>query len=534
MSNIQEEYLLDNKGINDISKSIGKWAEDMKLDLKTALRTRLTAEELLMRISNHYGEKQTGTLYTGKRFGMPYIRFRYHGDPFNPMDTSSDPLSVWGNQLLANMGQSPAWSYSSGQNELMFRFTASGPSFELLLLLSLTGAIAFGLCGSILPAAVVKNLSDFVLRPLSDIFLGLLNTFAGLLIFLSVVNGTLGIGNAAEFGRIGKKMIPRFLALTAIGNAVALLMSRFVFALQSGETAGGGEIGESLLKIVLNCVPTNPVKPFYDGNSLQIVFLAMMISVVMLSVGERSANLRAVLSDSNVVIMDTIRVVCRLLPLYVFTSMTLQFWETGIDKLLMLWKPITATTVICLLFFIVKVLYTSVRLHVRTGTLIRKILAPMIVGFSTASSSSAFSIGAETCEKKLGISGQLTKIGVPIGCILYSQSAAIMFTIIACYFSESYGISVDAAWLITTWLLTTILACATPPVSGGPLACIGVMFTQLGIPGEAMALAATLGVILDFVCTGFMLGMVQIELVLQSDHLGMLDKEILSKGEVVS
>lgn len=66
-----------------------------------------------------------------------------------------------------------------------------------------------------------------------------------------------------------------------------------------------------------------------------------------------------------------------------------------------------------------------------------------------------------------------------------------------------------------------------PPVSGGTLACIGVMLAQLNIPAQALGICATLSVLLDFICTGTGIGMMQMELALQADKLGLLDREIL-------
>jgi Na+/H+-dicarboxylate symporter len=70
---------------------------------------------------------------------------------------------------------------------------------------------------------------------------------------------------------------------------------------------------------------------------------------------------------------------------------------------------------------------------------------------------------------------------------------------------------------------------AVPPVSGGALVCMGVLFTQLGIPTSALALAATLNIFLDFVCTGTKIAMIELELTQQAGILGMIDYDVLRK-----
>ena len=55
------------------------------------------------------------------------------------------------------------------------------------------------------------------------------------------------------------------------------------------------------------------------------------------------------------------------------------------------------------------------------------------------------------------------------------------------------------------------------------------MFTQLGIPAGALAIAATLSLFLDLINTGSRLGFLHMELAAQADLLGALDKETLRR-----
>ena len=44
-----------------------------------------------------------------------------------------------------------------------------------------------------------------------------------------------------------------------------------------------------------------------------------------------------------------------------------------------------------------------------------------------------------------------------------------------------------------------------------------------------MAISGLLALVLDFVATGFSLGLRHLELLLQAEHLGMLDHDVLQK-----
>ena len=47
-----KEILLDNKGVDAASEAIADWAESVGMERRTALRIRLTAEKLLLRVSS--------------------------------------------------------------------------------------------------------------------------------------------------------------------------------------------------------------------------------------------------------------------------------------------------------------------------------------------------------------------------------------------------------------------------------------------------------------------------------------------------
>ena len=221
---------------------------------------------------------------------------------------------------------------------------------------------------------------------------------------------------------------------------------------------------------------------------------------------------------------------CKLLPIYIFASLVTQFWVSGMDMILRLWKPILVCTGICAFFCAAKAVLVGLHFKVHPGRLLRVNLSAMLVGFTTASSVSAFSLSSDICENKLGVSPALTRTELSIGGILYNAGYSALYVIIAFYAAECYGVAVNFVWLFLLWLLCSILCPATPPISGGTLVCLGIMLTQLHIPMEALAISSTLSVLLDFICTGFRVSSLNLEVALQADKLGMLDRTVLQKN----
>ena len=526
MKHTETELFLNRAGVDAASEQMACWLAELGVPSRDTLRIRLTMEELLLRISEHYCEEIDCTLRMGKYFGVPFISFRYAGEAYDPTGEQGNEMSRWTQQLLANMGLSPAWSFRFGRNQLIQTISAPKKLAQALLPVAFLLAVLLGLAGTALPAATQDMIARFVLSPISEVFTRLLNTFVGPMVFLSIVTGICGIGTAAEFGKIGKQMLTRYLSFSFLGSAMAV-MTLPLFSLHG--TSGGAAQSGGVLELLLNILPANPIRPFSDGNTLQIIFLAVFLGVILLGMGERSARIKALFQDFHGLVMQAVRVVCKLLPLFIFASFTLQIWSSGLDMIIGLWKPIAISVALCTVFLLIKAAYVCTRLKVRAPVLLRKIFPGMLVGFTTASGSTAYSLCAEVNEKQLGIAPHLTRIGYPIGSQMYNVCLSTLFVLTAYTAAEAFGVGGGADWIVMIWIVSTIVSFAVPPVSGGSLACIGVLLAQLGIPEQALGIAGALGLILDFIVTGFGLGMRHMELVLQADKLGMLDRDVLRR-----
>lgn len=80
------------------------------------------------------------------------------------------------------------------------------------------------------------------------------------------------------------------------------------------------------------------------------------------------------------------------------------------------------------------------------------------------------------------------------------------------------------------FLISIVLAVAAPPIPGGALTCYAILFAQLKIPMEVMAVTIALNVILEFATTAGNLFCLQTELVELPAGLDMLDAGKLREG----
>lgn len=315
-------------------------------------------------------------------------------------------------------------------------------------------------------------------------------------------------------------------AMFGIGT-VAILIMMWFFPL-SFEGAGDGLSGFlSVYQMILDIVPSDIITPFQEGNIMQVIFMGVCVGLALLVLGERAQTLRNVMEQLNEVASFLMGALGKTIPVFVFLSIFSLMMSDALKepaeilKIFLLGIP---ACMLCILFYMVVM---SVRYRISIVTLAKKLFPTFLIGVSTASSAAAFASNLETCEKKLGISSKAVNFAVPLGQVTFMPGVVLCFIVVSLCMAENYDVSITPVWLVMCVLVSVLVAIAAPPVPGGSVACYAVVFAQLGIPAEAVALAVAVNSILDFAATGANLTSLQLETAFVAKKLGMLDEEVL-------
>jgi Na+/H+-dicarboxylate symporter len=71
----------------------------------------------------------------------------------------------------------------------------------------------------------------------------------------------------------------------------------------------------SIIEILVNIVPSNPVKAFIDGNMLQIIFMAILFGIVLTLIPtEKSGFLVKMLDALNDIFIQVVHIVMKVAP----------------------------------------------------------------------------------------------------------------------------------------------------------------------------------------------------------------------------
>ncbi|MCF0247577.1 MAG: cation:dicarboxylase symporter family transporter, partial [Synergistes sp.] len=348
---------------------------------------------------------------------------------------------------------------------------------------------------------------------------GALSAVASPLIFLSICWSIISIGDISLVGKIGKLMIGRMIISTFVVCAFfTALYGSFIITFDKG-TGFSADGLVDIYKMILAIVPPDIVTPFQTGNALQIIFLGVVSGVAMLILGDRVSGVKNDVGQLNSVVQYLMALISRLIPLFTFLS--------AFNLLLNKQGRIGDLVGILLLgaggsYFLVLVyiLIISVTLKVGVITLIKKLWPSHVIALTTASSIATLPISIETCEKKFGIPGRIANFLIPLGTVIFKQGGLIRYVALILPITQMLNINVSPVWLASAVVTISLCSIATPPIVGGVLSTLTVLFIQLGIPQEALGVAIAANSFLDITSCGCNVTCLQLEAVLGTNSLG--------------
>lgn len=493
---------LNEETINRTCEEADAFLRKRKTDSKDRIRTMLSLEETLLDYRNSFGTDGEYIVDLGSGFRRNRIRLTVPGrelDPFLVDGIASDEERFM-QGMLVRMGKVPKWKYKRGVNIIDFTLEKHHlPDWEKLLL-AIVSAVVLGLLIRLLPQDIAVFLREEIIGPLLNTFLGFLNAVAGPMIFLSVVWGIYNIGDASTFSEIGKHICAKYGMYLSVMTILVVLMSLPFYNLSIGSSGTTNEFS-ALYRMVLDIIPSNLFTPFSRGNTLQILFVAVIVGVTMLLVGKDTQSVADLSEQLGFIVNGIMSGISMLVPFFVFGSLLNIIASSDLTMLSAGGKFFAGVLLGCAVLMLMHTAITCLRLKISPLDLWKRTLSSFMIAITTASSSAVFADNIKTCTEKLGVSKRLADFGVPFGQILYKPGVSVLFWFAAVSVAESEGVEVSLVWFVTATAICIILSAAAPPVPGGMTASFTILFAQLSLPATNIAIILSLTSILDFIVT---------------------------------
>lgn len=526
------ELQLNAEGIDNTCAEVQSFLEQTGLKQREVLAGRLAIENLLVSWSQRYGEDVQAWLKMGKLHGKPGLKIAVPGERFDPRnsDLGLETHGTISRSMMEASGFIPSYDYLGGYN--IVTFTRPKPPLSSIAQIAIAALLALGVAllgNMLLPDDTRSFALEKLVKPVYNVYMAMLSGLSGPLIFFTVAWGVCGIGDVATLGRAGKTLVGRFLSDNALSTAFACLICIPFFSLPSEGTQGGGDFIGEVVKMILDLLPTNMVKAFADGNTSQIIILSVFVGVAALILGNRSAALRKGIEELNALLQFLMEQLCRFIPVFIFVMVLSQFWSGTISSLLSMWLPLLLTLGLATGYFIARTLYTSAKFHVPLTKLVLAMRPAMIMGLTTASTCAALGKMVSGCTDELGVDEDQTSFGLPLGMILCKPPTIIMLVVLMLHCMQANGLAADITWYVRMAMMCFLYSMVSPPVPGGMLVVISLLFSKLGIPNEALAMSTAFYIIVDYVLTSFKAGNIMLGVFETSDILGNVDRTKFEK-----
>ena len=521
--------------------------ETIGIEANYAFRAELLSEEMTaFLIENSTGDGEI-RIQVKKMIGDTIITISAKGnefDLFGDESRLSDDLDddeaeyIIRSIILRSHGENLKYSCNKGINRVRISLGDSEVTSTKLTIAALVLGILFGLVVKFcMPEAAAAGVCEYLLSPVSTMFMNALRIVIAPVVFFSIVTCISGFGNLAELGRIGIRIMSLYLLTTVL----AVVMAYGVTTLCSPGKFGAGlamtgvqsvevntDIDTSLLNTIINIVPSNIVRPFLEANTLQLIFLAVMIGIALGKIGKYTPVLNQFFEACNSLFLTITTMIAKFIPIAVFCSVSMMLIKLGGSSFLSL-LGYAATNL--LEIFIMLMIYGVLVLvlgRVNPLTFYRKNKEGMLTSFTLSSSSAAMPVNLSTCTEKLGISPKVCNFSIPLGATINMDGTCISLILQGLYLAKMYGVTVTPSMVPTLMITIILLSLGCPGVPGAGLVCLGIVLTQLGVPVGSIGLILAIDPVLDmFDAMSNTTGDVACALITASRE-GLLDRKILN------
>lgn len=439
----------------------------------------------LVGILNDYaeliGEKTEVQYRLIKKFTKIELRIQIPGAQFDPFTSGSEAQKRMIEALthinLNTELPDVSYKYQSGANVIFISVPLDRKKKKLYkdpMFLAVVFGVVVGLICLHLPESANSFIIDNVVSPLRSKILGAVSGIMGPVIFISITTSIVAMGSIDDLTHLGFRIVRRFaviiLFVIVLSMAVSALFINFI------GTESLNIAAEQIVNIVLNIIPTNPITPFTENNTAQIVVLGFLMGSALLLLGEKVSELKKIITQVHQWIFRAMKIILKAIPVVPFLSLVSAIGSGNFSTLLNGWKFIAASYIVSTLCVVIKAVKTSAVTGVRIPDFLKRIKPVIRIAFSTGSDSAPVQAACEVSSEELNIKPEFSSLWVSMNSAMMSLKTTITLITSAMLAAEMCGVSITPSFILILVIVTFELSMASPGV-------INAMTTLFGILG---------------------------------------------------
>ncbi|MDO6544234.1 dicarboxylate/amino acid:cation symporter [Photobacterium sanguinicancri] len=376
--------------------------------------------------------------------------------------------------------------------------------FKSLPVQLLLAAISAWLLAQLIPADYINtdSASFSLLMLAKTTYIGLLKMVVGIVVMLSLLQGITSIGSTVKFKQLGCKTVAfySFTSIIAIslglGASLALpawpqlvdpatiTLSENTQLIDNSSASSGAIIGK-LISMALQ----NPVSALSNTNLLAIVVFSILLGIALLASLPAKHAVFEVISGLNKAVNTLVSGIIQFAPYAVF-AIVFEFSVTSNGELF--GQLAKFAGLVFLLTFIHGAIVLPTIAKATTGigfkSLFKALSAPMVMAFTTSSSSATLPLSMQTAEQELGVSQSTSSMVLPLGAIMNMDGTALFEGVAAIFLAQLYGIDLGTSGYIMIFIMAMVSSIGAPGMPSGSMSGMQLVLLAAGIPLEAIAI----------------------------------------------
>lgn len=350
-------------------------------------------------------------------------------------------------------------------------------------------------------------------------FINALKMMIAPIIFFSLLGGIIGIGQVTKLRDMGIVTVTYYFSTTCIAIVIGLLAVFFVHPWEnSGERINVATVHENsatykkpaklieqadtsviaIVKGIFDKALVNPFQALSEGNILGIVTCALMLGLALLIVHAGDSPLYTIVHDINLVINRVLGWIMKTTPVGIFAiafDFQLKAGEAIVGQLLSFSLVVFGATMIHGLFVLPTIGWFFG--GVKPLDFFKKAAKPLLVAFSTSSSSATLPITIQTTEEEFGVSEGVSGFVFPLGATMNMDGTALFEGIAAVFLAYLYNIDLSPAATFAIFFMAMISSIGAPGMPSASMSGMQMVLLAAGIPLEAIGILIVIDKPLD-------------------------------------
>jgi Na+/H+-dicarboxylate symporter len=347
---------------------------------------------------------------------------------------------------------------------------------------------------------------------LSKIFILLVQMIIAPLVFSTLVVGIAKLGDLKSVGRVGGKAMLWFVSASLCSLLIGLLIVNFFkpganIDLSQADVSGAKDILDktqsfSVEHFIEHIFPKSMIAAMAGNEILQIVLFSIFFGVACAAIGDKAKSIVNALDALAHIILKMVTYVMSFAPLGVFGAIVAVFATKDLAEiskfyLTYFFSFLLGIAVLWVLLLLIGYLILGKRLV----TLLKRIMQPLVVAFSTTSSEAVFPKLTEELER-FGCNNRIVSFILPLGYSFNLDGSMMYMTFASLAIAQAYHINLPMATQLTMLLVLMLTSKGIAGVPRASLVVVAATCAMFNIPPEGIALILPIDHFCDMFRTG--------------------------------